>query len=364
MDFMLFLIIIIFLVAIEMAIPFLAKRTTVFGVFIPDEFVRDSKLLSFKKMYALLIFILGLIAVSIYLFWMLKGNSTEAFQVLLGPAIQFGIIFISTALYFYFHAKTLQRKKAMRWGDNLKQVKMIDLTVRSQDTMLPWYIYLLPIAVTFGVIGYTLLKYNMFPEQIPTHWGPDGKPDAFTVKNPFSVNALPLIMFTMQLMFLGINEMTRRSGIKLSATRPDASRVRQLTLRKYSSWFMFLISVLITMLFSFLQLQMIYPDLADGVVSMALPIIFLLIVMIGSIIFAVKVGNAGENVGFQSGSGVSDLDEDQYWKGGLFYFNKNDPSIFVEKRFGVGWTLNFANPIGYFIIFGPIVIIILISLFA
>lgn len=240
---------------------------------------------------------------------------------------------------------------------------MTDLTVRSQDAMLPWYLYLVPITVTFGVIGYTILEYNMLPDQIPTHWGPNGKPDSFTAKNPFSANSLPLIMLTMQLMFLGINEMTRRSGIKLSATRPEASRIRQLTLRKYSSWFMFLTNVLITMLFSFLQLQMIYPDLADGAVSMAMPIIFILIVMLGTVIFAVKVGNAGEEADFQPDSGISDFDEEQYWKGGLFYFNKNDPSIFVEKRFGVGWTLNFANPIGYFILFVPIVIIILISSF-
>jgi len=44
-----------------------------------------------------------------------------------------------------------------------------------------------------------------------------------------------------------------------------------------------------------------------------------------------------------------------------FYFNKNDPSIFVEKRFGVGWTINFANPVGYLIVFVPLIIIIIIS---
>ncbi|MCB5239494.1 DUF5808 domain-containing protein [Niallia circulans] len=58
---------------------------------------------------------------------------------------------------------------------------------------------------------------------------------------------------------------------------------------------------------------------------------------------------------------ISSFDTDSYWKGGLFYFNKNDPSIFVEKRFGIGWTLNFANPIGYVIIFLPLLIILLLS---
>ena len=32
------------------------------------------------------------------------------------------------------------------------------------------------------------------------------------------------------------------------------------------------------------------------------------------------------------------------WKLGIFYYNKNDKRIFCPKRFGWGWTVNFANP--------------------
>lgn len=46
--------------------------------------------------------------------------------------------------------------------------------------------------------------------------------------------------------------------------------------------------------------------------------------------------------------GVSDdltlpQDEDQFWKAGVFYVNREDPSIFVSKRFGFGWTMNMGN---------------------
>ncbi|MCS3530377.1 DUF5808 domain-containing protein [Chryseobacterium sp. JUb7] len=33
-----------------------------------------------------------------------------------------------------------------------------------------------------------------------------------------------------------------------------------------------------------------------------------------------------------------------HWKLGLFYFNKEDKRLFPPKRFGLGWTINFANP--------------------
>jgi uncharacterized membrane protein len=39
------------------------------------------------------------------------------------------------------------------------------------------------------------------------------------------------------------------------------------------------------------------------------------------------------------------------WKLGLFYFNKNDERVFVEKRITwTGITLNFANPKSYLVV--------------
>jgi len=34
---------------------------------------------------------------------------------------------------------------------------------------------------------------------------------------------------------------------------------------------------------------------------------------------------------------------DKNWKWGIFYVNKDDPTIFVPKRYGIGYTLNFGN---------------------
>jgi len=43
---------------------------------------------------------------------------------------------------------------------------------------------------------------------------------------------------------------------------------------------------------------------------------------------------------------------DNNWKWGIFYYNPNDKRIFPRKRYGNGWTINFANPlsIGAFLI--------------
>jgi len=46
---------------------------------------------------------------------------------------------------------------------------------------------------------------------------------------------------------------------------------------------------------------------------------------------------------------VGDRTPDRYWKLGVFYFNRDDPAVFVEKRFGLGYSLNFARPTAWII---------------
>lgn len=39
------------------------------------------------------------------------------------------------------------------------------------------------------------------------------------------------------------------------------------------------------------------------------------------------------------------LPEDRSCKLGVFYFNRDDSSVVVDKRFGIGYTMNFAQPL-------------------
>ena len=43
-------------------------------------------------------------------------------------------------------------------------------------------------------------------------------------------------------------------------------------------------------------------------------------------------------------TGVIFRDDDRYWSAGFLYTNPDDPALFVPKRYGLGWTLNFGHP--------------------
>jgi uncharacterized membrane protein len=48
----------------------------------------------------------------------------------------------------------------------------------------------------------------------------------------------------------------------------------------------------------------------------------------------------------------TDRDDDRFWKAGLLYVNRDDPALVVAARFGVGWALNFGNPVAWLLIAG------------
>ncbi|WP_068963327.1 DUF5808 domain-containing protein [Desulfosporosinus sp. BG] len=45
-----------------------------------------------------------------------------------------------------------------------------------------------------------------------------------------------------------------------------------------------------------------------------------------------------------------EIEEYRNRNGIFFYFNKEDSNFLVPKAFGIGWTLNWANPISWVII--------------
>src|SRR5579863_6304983 len=49
-------------------------------------------------------------------------------------------------------------------------------------------------------------------------------------------------------------------------------------------------------------------------------------------------------------------DDDRYWYGGFFYNNPDDPAIFVPKRYGLGWTVNFGHPLGKWVLIGSLLL--------
>lgn len=59
--------------------------------------------------------------------------------------------------------------------------------------------------------------------------------------------------------------------------------------------------------------------------------------------------------------------DSKHWKWGLIYYNPDDPSLYIEKRFGLGQTFNFAHRTAWylllFLLLFPVLIVVLLLVF-
>jgi uncharacterized membrane protein len=61
---------------------------------------------------------------------------------------------------------------------------------------------------------------------------------------------------------------------------------------------------------------------------------------------------------------MAEPDDSRHWRG-PFYVNAEDTSIFVRNRYGIGWTVNFGQPVAWLVLLAiiavPVTIAVLIT---
>ena len=354
MTILIFSALLIFTTIIQAFLPKFLKSSESFGVFIPDTHVKDERIIRMKMGYTRVLLIAGILIIGGYLAWVYMTNPQEEHTVFVGLALEFLTLFASMGLYARNHVKLIKLKKYEQWGAGQKERKVVDLQFREHLKLLPNIYFIMPILVNIGLWIYGLSQYDNLPNQIPTHWGPNGEADAFAEKTWLSASALPLMMLIIQSMLLFFNAAMKQSGAKIQVRSKKRSRQQQLAFRKYSSWLLFLVLITITLLMGYLQLTIIHGELFSSTYTMFATLAFVLIILGATMFYTVRIGQSGTRIEMdyidEPTDGVIDMDDDRHWKFGLFYLNKEDPSLMVEKRFGVGWTMNFGH-VGSWIFF-------------
>ena len=139
---------------------------------------------------------------------------------------------------------------------------------------------------------------------------------------------------------------------------------RELKFRKTVSVILLVIEYFITLQASWI---MLVPRRGDLTIVALLPL-FLVFVLVAIVTLA-RLGQGGSRMPARdelripnSSVPVGDRTLDRYWKLGVFYFNQDDSAVLVEKRFGLGYSLNFARPAAWFILLlglmGPLIPIV------
>lgn len=178
--------------------------------------------------------------------------------------------------------------------------------------------------LALGALGVFLLQMlPSLPDPVPTHFDALGRANGWTPRSslPWVVLGIPtLVWATLTAICMG-----------MAAAQPDPLKARAAAAQP-------LRGLLGTGLAIFMGLTLLAPASGPRIVLAGLGIL-LALVAIG---LAFQVRDYRRIAPDPGG-------RDPY-KWGIFYVDPEDPRILVEKRLGIGWTLNFGRPASYAIL--------------
>jgi len=220
-------------------------------------------------------------------------------------------------------------------------------------------------------VGYAWIHYPDLPARMPTHFGPSGAPDAWSPKSFASVMVLPLGTLAMGVMLGVIACLTARAKRAIRERDGGVSLDAQVRFRRAMARFLSGTTVLVTVMMGLMSVWAVRTalGLATGMPPVLMPLVIGMVVYAfgGSIYIAVRYGQGGARLERRAGGAAltDGLADNERWILGAFYVNRNDPSLFVEKRFGLGYTINLGNPKAILLLlafFGIMAAIVLVSL--
>ena len=197
--------------------------------------------------------------------------------------------------------------------------------------------------------------WNHIPSRIPVHWGLSG-PNRWIGRTSGSIAIFFLsntgILALLLFMAFGL---TRAVG---RIARTGESGRAEIRFRRVSILLLVTVSYLIalqTPIFLFVSTE----PWAATVMNLIGAVILLTVVAGVAALF--RMGQGGSRLPKRERGPLGDRRADRLWKWGLFYVNPDDPAFFVEKRFGLGYTINFGNRWTW-VILAAIVLLIVASL--
>jgi len=129
-------------------------------------------------------------------------------------------------------------------------------------------------------------------------------------------------------------------------------RARELKFRRTVSAITLAAEYYVTLQASWIVLVPRRGDLAAvGLLPLAFVFVLVVIVVLARLGQGGSRMPAGDHARIASSAvPIGDRTPDRYWRLGIFYFNPDDSAVLVEKRFGLGYSLNFARPTAWIIV--------------
>ena len=359
---MAFLIAIVFLSgALLAATPWFMKKNECFAVTIPESAQADVRFLAFRKRYAVAVLAVTLICAvalgtvsNVALGKMGSAADADSSDVILVAAIVVATtvpLVVSFALMLHYRKRVEAIKREEGWkAERDEAVALIGFEESPVPPSLAWNVVYVPIVLITLAIGLAL--YPSTPDLVPTHFDFAGNVNQWTPKGPALI-AFPLLFEVfMAVCFIFSHWMTIRSKKDIDPARPAISAYAYGAFARAECILLLVGGSVLTAVLGIVMILMM-TEILSMPVTIALIIVTTLVFVGATIAIPIVYGQSGSRlVKRLEENGDIIADNDEHWKAGIFYWNKDDASLFLPKRFGVGWTMNWARPAAWLIVGG------------
>lgn len=352
--------------------PFYSKKDMPFGVTLPKSEETEKIVTHQKKSYLFLnVGMSFLSSIGIFTFGILQAPIDVNQLIYFSITALFIQLIVSLGVYIAKYKQLKHYKSTLTIETVSSKKVLVDLSFREQKLIFPTG-YLVGLNLVFVLLTtfITVTQYNQIPENFVTKWDMNMNPVITTDKTWATVLAIPAIQLFMAIV-IGIgNQAYLKGKQQIDSENPEESIARNRKFRKQSSLLNLAISLLTQLLFVAIQFTVVFQQISPEMM-MVLSLVFMLVILVVVLWFSLRYGQGGDRLKrvdvLKSDSieplKASSFDDDDHWKLGMFYVNKNDPSFWVEKRMGLGMTFNFAKWQSWAFMGGVILIPLVIGFF-
>ncbi|KHL96817.1 hypothetical protein QW71_04060 [Paenibacillus sp. IHB B 3415] len=345
-------------IVLMVSMPYVTRETISFGVTISAEQFHSEPLRQMRMSYARISATLHTILFIVCIICLMYGDEHFKQQSWIIIIYSLAMIVISLVINISYHFKMKSLLPMLPIAPE-PSIMAVDTGFRKRNIGLSSYWFLIHVLIIVVSIVTVLRHYDLIPDQIPIHFNSSWDVDRYAAKSYSFVFMPAIIQVFITLLFIFENWSIRRVKQQVQPTDPNRSIRQDVTFRRAWSYFMITASFLLVILFSVVQLSMI--SLLNT--NFAIPVILIIIAFIILYAFALSfwAGQSESRLERSAESAnVRPVHDDDKWRLGMIYFNRKDPNLIVEKRFGVGWGLNFGHPVVWLICVGIIVLLVVV----
>lgn len=323
----------------------ISNNNIFFGVRFPREYLEEKELLNLEKKYKKIVILMFLFLIIIINIIIVRFfNKDENVLGFITGAIIIFMIIASELILLLFYFKTKRIKKDKGWTYKNKNIVITDTSFRKpkkddkyKTISSYWFLMLFIFPIITTIITFAL--YKNLPETMGIDTMTYGAFYPHTSRGKFIIFQFPLVQFFTCIIMYIVNLIINNSKTDLNSGNIDEIIIKKKKLRRLISIMLMVIALEIMIMFSVIQYSLLFTYKISMIYS-----IFIFIIFITILVFIIKIIKEGKKkTSFNSSKDELYKDDDKKWILGSIYYNKNDPAWIVEKRVGVGWTVNFAR---------------------